>query len=44
MLVFLLVAAVFFLFLAFMIQRGGGIGFPWIEFYVRGKEIGRAHV
>jgi c-di-GMP-binding flagellar brake protein YcgR len=26
--------------LAFMVQRGGGFGFPWIEFYVRGKESG----
>jgi len=40
MLVFLVVAALVFLVLALLIQRGGGLGFPWVEFYLRGKESG----
>ncbi|MFQ3620281.1 MAG: PilZ domain-containing protein [Spirochaetales bacterium] len=34
--VLLVLAALFF----FFVQRGGGFGFPWMEFYVRGKESG----
>ncbi len=34
--VILVLGALFFLF----VQRGGGFSFPWLEFYVRGKESG----
>lgn len=40
MLFFLISIAIIFFILALLIQRGGGMGFPWIEFYVRGKESG----
>lgn len=36
----LLIAAVLVGLLLFYIQRNGGFGFPWVQFYVRGKEHG----
>lgn len=36
----LLIVAVLLGLLLFYIQRNGGFGFPWVQFYVRGKEHG----
>jgi len=38
--IFLVVAALLITLLLIYIQRNGGFGFPWVQFYVRGKESG----
>ncbi len=40
MMVFIIVFIGLLAGLFFLIQRAGGFGFPWIEFYIRGKESG----
>ena len=38
--VYLLIPALLVIALIVSIQRSGGFGFPWVQFYVRGKESG----
>ncbi|MDR1932029.1 MAG: PilZ domain-containing protein [Spirochaetales bacterium] len=37
--VFIILGCIVF-FLMILVMRGGGLGFPWVEFYLRGKESG----
>jgi c-di-GMP-binding flagellar brake protein YcgR len=39
-LVFLIIGLILIIALTIFIQRSGGFGFPWIQFYVKGKESG----
>ena len=40
MIIVLIIIGCFFLVLMILVARGGGLGFPWVEFYLRGKESG----